>query len=125
MDLIEFREGNFGYVYWLEKTKYEMSEDEIQKLRQKGISDTLNATLLNHIHEPGKSIRDMDTVIQRGWTEANKQKNIIENGTEIKREMFLIGDPNTPSRIREIQSSTEFRGWSNPYIIEEILKNAE
>jgi len=124
MDLVEIIEGSFGYVYWFDKTDYEMSDEQIQKLRQKGISDTLNATLLNHMHEPGKAIGDMATVIQRGWNEANKQRQMIEDGTEMKRELFLVGDPNNLNRISEIEKSPNFRGWSNPFIIDELRKYA-
>ncbi len=101
-----------------------MSEDELQKLRQKNISDVLNSTILNHMYEPSKAISDMQTVMQRGWNEANKQKSMIEDGTEMKKEIFMIGDPNTIPRIREIENSTNFRGWANEYIVTEI-KNLE
>ncbi len=124
MDLLEVIEGNFGYVYWFEKTSYQMTEDEIQRLRQKGISDTLNATLLNHMHEPGKAIQDMQTVVKRGWDEANKQRQTVENGTEMKRELFLVGDPTNQKRIKEIETSPDFRSWANSYLIEELKRNA-
>jgi uncharacterized protein (UPF0248 family) len=97
-----------------------MSDKELENLRQKNISDTLNATLLNHMYEPGKAIGDMQTVIQRGWNEANKQKGMIENGTEMKREMFLIGDPNTIPRLIEIESLPNFKGWANSYLVDQI-----
>ncbi len=112
--------GSMGYIFWYEKTSYEMSDKELENLRQKNISDTLNATLLNHMYEPGKAIGDMQTVIQRGWNEANKQKGMIENGTEMKREMFLIGDPNTIPRLIEIESLPNFKGWANSYLVDQI-----
>ena len=34
--------------------------------------------------------------------------------------MFLIGDPNTIPRFAEIESDPNFRGWMNPYLIEQI-----
>jgi hypothetical protein len=97
-----------------------MSDKELENLRQKNISDTLNATLMTHMYEPGKAIGDMETVIQRGWNESNKQKNMIEQGTEMKSEIFMIGDPNTISRLIEIETSTDFRGWTNSYLINQI-----
>jgi hypothetical protein len=112
--------GSMGYIFWYEKTSYEMSDKELENLRQKNISDTLNATLLNHMYEPGKAIGDMQTVIQRGWNEANKQKGMIENRTEMKREMFLIGDPNTIPRLIEIESLPNFKGWANSYLVDQI-----
>jgi hypothetical protein len=122
--LSEIENGAIGLIYWYEKTSYEMDEKQIEKLRQKNISDTLNATLMNHMYEPGKAIGDMQTVIQRGWNEAEKQKRMVEEGTEIKSELFIIGDPNTVPRLEEIERSSNFRGWSNDYIISEI-KNLE
>ena len=121
--LSEIESGAYGLLYWYEKTSYELPEKDLEKLRQKNISDTLNATLLNHMYEPGKAIQDMETVIQRGWNEANKQQKMIEDGTEMKHEIFMIGDPNTIPRIKEIESSLNFRGWSNPYIIEQIKQS--
>jgi hypothetical protein len=122
--LSEIENGAIGLIYWYEKTSYEMDEKEIEKLRQKNISDTLNATLMNHMYEPSKAIGDMQTVMQRGWNEAEKQRKMIEDGTEMKHEIFMIGDPNTIPRIKEIETSPNFRGWSNDYIISEI-KNLE
>ena len=118
--LLEAEPGSIGFIYWYEKTSYEMSEKDVEILRQKNISDALNATLMNHMYEPSKGIGDMQTVIQRGWNEANKQKQMIESGTEMKQEMFLIGDPNTISRLTEIENSSDFRGWVNPYLIHQI-----
>jgi hypothetical protein len=123
MFLNDSEPGSMGYIYWMEKTQYEMSEMEIEKLRQKNISDALNSTLLNHMYEPGKAIGDMQTVIQRGWNEANKQKMMMEDGTEMKREMFLVGDPSTIERLIEIETSSNFRGWTNPHLIQ-MIKNA-
>ena len=122
--LSEIENGAIGLIYWYEKTSYEMDEKEIEKLRQRNISNTLNATLMNHMYEPGKAIGDMQTVIQRGWNEAEKQKRMVEDGTEMKSELFIIGDPNTVPRLEEIERSSNFRGWSNDYIISEI-KNLE
>jgi hypothetical protein len=52
--------------------------------------------------------------------EANKNIDTIQNGLETKFEMFLIGDPNTIPRLDEIESDPNFRGWSNPYLIDQI-----
>jgi len=122
--LSEIENGAIGLIYWYEKTSYEMDEKEIEKLRQRNISNTLNATLMNHMYEPSKAIGDIQTVIQRGWNEAEKQKRMVEDGTEMKSELFIIGDPNTVPRLEEIERSSNFRGWSNDYIISEI-KNLE
>jgi hypothetical protein len=123
LPLNDIENGAIGLIYWYEKTSYEMDDKQIEKLRQKNISDALNATLMNHMYEPGKAINDMQTVIQRGWNEANKQKAMVEDGTEMKSELFLVGDSTTIPRLEEIESSSNFRGWSNPYIIE-LIKNA-
>lgn len=121
--LNEIENGAIGLIYWFEKTSYEMNEKEIEKLRQRNISNTLNATLMNQMYEPTKAIGDMQTVIQRGWNEAEKQRRMVEDGTEMKHEIFMIGDPNTIPRLEEIEGSKNFRGWSNPYIIQ-MIKNA-
>jgi hypothetical protein len=121
--LSETEPGSYGLIYWYEKTSYEIPEKDLEKLRQKNISDTLNATLLNHMYEPGKAIQDMSTVIQRGWNEAEKQRRMVEDGTEMKNEIFMIGDPNTIPRIKEIETSPDFRGWANPYLIQQIKES--
>ncbi len=115
--------GSYGLVYWYEKATYEISEEELQKLRQSNISNTLNATLMSHMHDPSKSTGDFQTVMQRGWNEAEKQRRMMEDGTVMKSEIFMIGDTNTIPRLEEIESSQNFRGWSNPYIIQ-MIKNA-
>ena len=74
------------------------------------------------MYEPGKSIQSMDGVIQRGWSEANKQINILEDQTATQSEIFMIGDPSTLARILEIENSTGFISWLNPYLIDEIKR---
>lgn len=112
--------GEMGLIYWNVKTDYVIPEEDLEKMRQKSISNAINATIINHMYEPGKAIQDMSTAVQRGWNDANKQRDMIENGIESKNEMFLIGDPNTIERFKEIESDPNFRGWMNPYLIEQI-----
>jgi len=121
-DLFIVDKGNIGRIYWMIRRTNEMSEDKKQEIRQKSIADTLNATLLNAMYEPGKSIQSMDGVIQRGWSEANKQINILEDQTATQSEIFMIGDPSTLARILEIENSTGFISWLNPYLIDEIKR---
>jgi SOS-response transcriptional repressor LexA len=121
-DLFFIDKGNIGRIYWMIRRTNEMSENKKQEIRQKSIADTLNATLLNAMYEPGKAIQSMDGVIQRGWSEANKQINILEDQTTTQSEIFMIGDPSTLARILEIENSTGFISWLNPYLIDEIKR---
>jgi len=121
-DLFIVDKGNIGRIYWMIRRTNEMAEDKKQEIRQRSIADTLNATLLNAMYEPGKSIQSMDEVIQRGWTEANKQINILEDQTATQSEIFMIGDPSTINRLSEIENSAGFLQWLNPYLIDEIKR---
>jgi len=121
-DLFFIDKGNIGRIYWMIRRTNEMSEDKKQEIRQKSIADTLNATLLNAMYEPGKASQSMDGVIQRGWGEANKQINMLEDQTTTQSEIFMIGDPSTLARILEIENSIGFISWLNPYLIEEIKR---
>jgi hypothetical protein len=121
-DLFIVDKGNIGRIYWMIRRTNEMSEDKKQEIRQRSIADTLNATLLNVMYDPGNSAQSMDGVIQRGWTEANKQINILEDQTATQSEIFMIGDSSTITRISEIENSTGFISWLNPYLIEEIKR---
>jgi hypothetical protein len=121
-DLFSADKGSIGRMYWTVLRVIEMSEDKKQEIRQKSIADTLNATLMNAMYEPSKAIQSMEGVIQRGWSEANKQINISEKQTQIQSEVFMIGDPNTIIRISEIENSPGFLGWLNPFLIDEIKK---
>ena len=121
-DLFIADKGNIGRIYWMIRRTNEMAEDKKQEIRQKSIADTLNATLLNAMYEPGKAIQSMDGVIQRGWTEANKQINMLEDQTVTRSEIFMIGDPSTVKRITEIENSAGFLQWLNPYLIDEIKR---
>lgn len=112
--LSEAISGDFGFIFWYEMTNHKVSEKDLEKMRQKSISEVLNSTITNMMYEPGKAIQTMEGVIQRGWDEANQQKKLIESSTEVKKEIFLIGDPNTVPRIIEIETDPNFRGWSNP-----------
>jgi hypothetical protein len=118
--LNEATPGDFGLIYWNEKTSYEVSEERAQEMRQKAMSDMINATLQTNMYSTHNHQIGLDTAMQRGWNEANKNIDMIQNGIETKLEMFLIGDPNTIPRIEEIESNSNFRGWTNPYLIEQI-----
>lgn len=124
MILSEIFNGAHGYVYWFMKTSQEVSEEDAQKIRQKAMSDMLYGAIQTAAYSGANQSMDAQTAMQRGWNEANKQIEMLEDGTEMHREMFLIGDPNTISRIQEIETNPDFRGWSNSYIMDQI-KNLE
>jgi len=121
-DLFFADKGNIGRIYWMIRRTNEMAEDKKQEIRQRSIADTLNATLLNAMYERGNVAQSMDGVIQRGWMEANKQINILEDQTDTRSEVFMIGDPSTIERITEIENSAGFLQWLNPYLIDEIKR---
>lgn len=118
--LNEATPGDFGLIFWNEKTSYEVSEERAQQMRQKAMSDMISATLQTNMYSTPNQQMGLDTAMQRGWNEANKNIDMIQQGTETKNEMFLIGDPNTIHRIEEIELGPNFRGWMNPYLIEQI-----
>ena len=118
--LNEANPGDFGLIFWNVKTSYEVSEERAQEMRQKAMSDIINATLQTNMYSSHNQQIGLDTAMQRGWNEANKNIDMIQNGTETKSEMFLVEDPNTIPRILEIESDPNFRGWMNPYLIEQI-----
>jgi hypothetical protein len=113
--------GSAGLVYWYEKTSMVVPEEQIQKMRQKAMSDRINASIQSAMYSAANQQTDVETAMQRGWDEANKQIDMLENGTEMKSEMFLIGDTSNNDRIKEIECTPNFRGWVNPYLIQQIL----
>jgi hypothetical protein len=112
--------GACGYIYWMEKTSYEVPEHDIEKIRQKAISDMLYGAIKTASYSGANQSMDVQTAMQRGWNEGNKQIEMMQNGTEMKSEMFLVGDPNTIPRLQQIESNPNFRGWTNQYLIEQI-----
>ena len=116
--------GAIGNIYWFEKTSYEVPEHEVERIRQKAMSDMLYGAIQSAMYSGANQSMDVNTAMQRGWNEGNKHIDMVQNGTEMKHEMFLVGDPNTVPRLEQIQSNPDFRGWTNPYLIEQI-KNAE
>jgi SOS-response transcriptional repressor LexA len=119
MDLYEVSSGAIGKIYWYANIHRELAEKEIEKIRQQSISNTLNSTLTNMMYEPGKAINSLDGVIQRGWDDAKRQIEMLENGIAIKWEYVQIGDT-TKEHIGAIERSEGFREWLNPYLIDEI-----
>ena len=112
--------GACGLIYWFEKTDRQVLPHEVDKIRQKAMSDMLYGALQAAQYSTANQQMDVNTAMQRGWNEANKQIQMMENGTEMKQEMFLVGDPNTIPRIQQIETSPNFRGWVNQYLIEQI-----
>jgi hypothetical protein len=123
MDLYEATPGSVGLVYWYANIHRELAEKEIEKIRQQSISNTLNATLINMMYEPGKAIQSLDGVIQRGWDDSKQTIEMLENGIAIKSQYIMI-DEDVNRNISEIEISEGFKEWLNPYLIDEI-KNLE
>ena len=123
MDLYEATPGSVGLIYWYANIHRELAEKEIEKIRQQSISNTLNATLINMMYEPGKAIQSLDGVIQRGWDDSKQTIEMLENGIAIKSQYIMI-DEDVNRNISEIEISEGFKEWLNPYLIDEI-KNLE
>ena len=120
--LYEIQEGSIGIIYWYEKTDYTVPQEEIDKMRQKAVSDTLNATLINLMYEPQKAIGTLDGVFQRGWDDANKAITMMENGTSMRQTLVLVGDENSLAEIIAIETKPDFREWANPFLIQQFNK---
>ena len=118
--LYEIQEGSIGIIYWYEKTDYTVPQEEIDKIRQKAVSDTLNATLTNLMYEPQKAIGTLDGVFQRGWDDANKAITMMENGTSMRQTLVLVGDENSLAEIIAIETKPDFREWANPFLIQQF-----
>ena len=116
--LSEIYYGAVGMVYWYEKTDHKVSDEDIYNMRQKSMSDSINSALMNLIYNGNGE--DLSISMHKGWNSANQQIDQIENGNVMKQEVFMIGDPNTIDRLNQIQSSPSFRGWVNPYLIDQI-----
>ena len=123
--LNEATPGDFGLIYWNMKTSYLVSEEDAAKMRQKAMAEMINGAIQTAAYSGANQSMDVQTAMQRGWNEANKNITTIENGTETKFEMFLIGDPNTIPRLQEIESDPNFRGWMNPYLIDQIKQTED
>ena len=116
--LSEIYYGSIGIIYWYEKTDYKVSDEDIYNMRQKSMSDSINTSIMNLIYN--KDGTDLSMAMHKGWNSANQQINQIENGNVMKQEVFMVGDPNTIDRLNQIQSLHSFRGWVNPYLIDQI-----
>jgi hypothetical protein len=120
--LYEIQEGAVGIIYWYEKTDYVVPQEEVDKIRQQAVSDTLNSTLTNLMYEPGKAINTLDGVFQRGWNEANKAIKMMEDGTSMRQTLVLVGDENSLSEITAIETKPDFREWANPFLIQQFKR---
>lgn len=123
--LYEIQEGMMGIIYWYEKTDYVVPQEEIDRMRQKSVSDTLNATLTNLMYEPQKSIGSLDVVFRRGWDDANKAITMMENGTSMRQTLVLVGDENSYLEIKNIEMKPEFREWANPLLIQQFKNHID
>ena len=118
--LYEIQVGSIGIIYWYEKTDYVIPQEEIDKMRQKAVSDTLNATLINMMYEPQKVTSRLDGVFQRGWNDANKAIQMMEDGTSMRQTLVLVGDESSLAEIIAIETKPEFREWANPFLIQQF-----
>jgi hypothetical protein len=121
--LYEIQEGAIGIIYWYEKTDYVVPQEEVDKIRQQAVSDTLNATLTNLMYEPSKAINTLDGVFQRGWNDANKAIKMMEDGTSMRQTLVLVGDENSLSEITAIETKPDFKEWANPFLIQQFKRH--
>ena len=119
MDLYDVIPGAVGQIYWYVNVRRELAEKEIDRIRQQSITNTLNSTIMNMMYEPGKAINSMEGVIQRGWNDAKQRIEMLENGIDIKTEYVMI-DERIKEQIAAIESSSEFKSWLNPILIDQI-----
>lgn len=119
MDLYDVIPGAVGQIYWYVNVHRELAEKEIDKIRQESITSTLNSTIMNMMYEPGKAINSMEGVIQRGWNDAKQRIEMLENGIDIKTEYVMV-DERIKEQIAAIESSSEFKSWLNPILINQI-----
>ena len=121
--LYEIQEGSIGIIYWYEKTDYVVPQEEVDKIRQQAVSDTLNSTLTNLMYEPSKAINTLDGVFQRGWNDANKAIKMMEDGTSMRQTLVLVGDENSLAEIIAIETKPDFREWANPFLIQQFKRH--
>ena len=119
MDLYDVIPGAVGQIYWYVNVRRELAEKEIDRIRQQSITNTLNSTIMNMMYEPGKAINSMEGVIQRGWNDAKQRIEMLENGIDIKTEYVMV-DERIKEQIAAIESSSEFKSWLNPILIDQI-----
>lgn len=117
--LFEISEGAVGSIHYLVKTEQKVSEEEKERIRNKMMADFVHGAIMTASYEPSKAM-DIQTALQRGANEANKNIDMQENGTEMKTEIVLVGDSSAIETISEIESSPGFRGWVNPNVINQI-----
>lgn len=115
----EVQDGAIGNIYYYIKTDYEVSEEKKEAMRNKMMADYVHGAITAAMHSPGKAM-DVETAMQRGANEATKQVKMMEEGTEMRRELFMIGDPNTPSQLKAIEQTPGFRGWANPILVQNV-----
>lgn len=123
--LYEVKPGALGEIFWYQKSDKKLTEPEIEKIRAKSMSQWINHSISSAYYEPGPKCLSPDMAIHRGWEESKKQVEMIENGTIIKNEAFLIDDPSTLNRISKIEEDSSFRGWVNSNLIDQIREYYE
>jgi hypothetical protein len=121
--LYDVYEGSAGLIYWMVKTDHIVSDEDAFKMRQKAMADSINSAIQNAIFNGNRG--DVGIAMHKGWNTANQQITMIENGTEIRSMAVMIGIPNIPSIIKQIEETSNFRGWMNPYLIRQIKEHYE
>jgi hypothetical protein len=121
--LYDVYEGSAGLIYWMVKTDYTVPDEDAFKMRQKAMADSINSAIQNAIFNGNHG--DVAIAMQKGWNNAKQQVDMIENGTEMRSMAVMIGIPNVPSIIKQIEETPNFRGWMNPYIIGQIKEHYE
>jgi hypothetical protein len=104
---------------FLMKKKNEISASKAEEIRNQNISAQIYASISSAILGGG-SVDAIKNSIQQGFREGKTQVENLENGLEYRSEYFQHGDPDSISRILQIESDPNFDKWIDEIAIAEI-----
>jgi hypothetical protein len=107
---------------FLLKKEVTVSAQKAEELRNQNMSAHIWAGLQSAILGGGGAAALQDS-ISKGFREANSQIDNLKNSLEYKSEYFQYGDPESVTRIRQIEADPNFDRWMDEMAIEDIKKS--
>ncbi len=107
---------------FLVKKKNEISASTTEKIRNLNISAQVEASIRSAILGGG-GLDAIKNSISKGFNQGNEHIENLKNTIEYRSDYFQYGNPESLSKIKEIENSPDFDKWVDVYTIHEIKKS--
>lgn len=114
---MDLTKGNIVKVFWFRTRKLELSQDKKEELRNQGMQKQVEV-ILNKMINGQADVNDLRNSVVDGRNTVKKMENM--ELTQMEEIWVQIGHPETKQILNQIESTSDFQNWADPFIINKI-----